>query len=138
MLVRIFPAFVLLFVLVATSPVANAQSDDTPDIAGEYLILGWDPGSDGSGPPDYQGKAVLRKWGDAWHYRGFMDDQTYAGAGLYDPKGSTLSLSFTNVSGVERGVTVLRLEADGKLSGRWVMDNRDKALIGLEVWTRKK
>lgn len=112
------------------------RADDGKALVGEYIILGWSPGMDVNGPPDYEGEASLRPWGDVLSYRGFMDGMTFAGAGIYDEDAKTLSLSFTNVEGSERGVTLLRV-GDGILQGVWVMDNGGDGRVGRETWTRK-
>lgn len=109
---------------------------DQLDLVGEYLIKGWNPGNEAVGAPDYEGEATLRPWGDVLSYRGFMDSMTYAGAGIFDEAAGTLSLSFTNVDGTERGVTVLKVNHD-VLQGRWVMDNGGDGQTGSEIWSRK-
>lgn len=115
----------------------TAFAHDHSGLTGEYEVRGWGPGKDQSGPPDYRGHATLIRRGDGWRYRGFMDDQIYAGAGLYDPDGRTLSLSFVNGDGVERGVTVLKVDGD-VLKGRWVMDVGGDGTAGFEVWVKHK
>lgn len=106
------------------------------DIEGNYRIKGWDPGNAPIGTPDYEGSALLTKWGETWRYHGVMDDMTYAGAAIYDPQCGSLSLSFTNGDGSERGVAHLRLEGD-VLEGKWVMDNGGTGKPGYEIWTKE-
>lgn len=111
-------------------------AEDADGIEGKYDIKGWDPGNAPVGTPDYQGSALLSQWGKTWRYHGVMDDMTYAGAAIYDPDFGTLSLSFTNGDGSERGVTHLRNDGD-ILKGEWAMDNGGKGELGYEIWTKK-
>lgn len=125
----------LVFAVLVACASQPAWAGEEPDLSGKYLISGWDPGKEPVGEPDYQGYATLVRWGEVWQYRGYMDDMTYAGAGIYDAEGNTLSLSFTNVDGSERGVTVLRVQGD-RLGGWWTMDNGGDGELGAELWTR--
>ncbi|QGY39967.1 hypothetical protein GM415_07455 [Pseudodesulfovibrio cashew] len=124
-----------LVVLTATVLPAAAAGRIYEELAGKYLVRGWDPGHKPEGKPDYEGWAVLEVWGDVLHYRGYMDEMTYAGAGIYDARGETLSLSFTNGDGSERGITVLR-HAEGVLAGKWTTDNGGEGRTGTEIWTK--
>ncbi len=120
------------------APCQAENLDDAAGLqAGKYLVVGWDPGNSTEGPPDYQGNAVLSRWGDIWRYRGIMDEMIYAGAGIYEPESKALSLSFTNGDGTERGVTLLHL-VNGQLYGSWAMDNGGDGKLGTEIWTRIK
>lgn len=108
---------------------------DEADLAGKYEISGWNQGSDPTGEPDYKGWATLARWGDVWQYRGYMDGMTYAGAAIYDAEANSLSMSFTNVDGSERGVTLLKIE-EGRLTGIWTMDNGGDGKLGAEIWRK--
>lgn len=123
---------VLVIVLSAAVP-AMAEHHDF--FAGEYVVEGWDPGNEPVGTPDYVGRATVSHWGESWRYRSFMDNQTYAGAGIYDEETGVMSFSFANGDGAERGVTVLHNE-DGTLKGRWVMDTGGTGDVGHEIWTK--
>ncbi|MUM77188.1 hypothetical protein GKC30_06035 [Pseudodesulfovibrio sp. F-1] len=107
------------------------------DIAGSYAVAGWDPGSDPSGPKDYEGTVGLTAWGEAWKYRGEMDGHVYVGVGFFDESAGTLSLSFTSEDGSEAGVTVLKATGDG-FSGKWVFAGVGNGLTGREIWTRAR
>lgn len=126
----------LAIVLVLICP-ATVMADERVDLEGEYTIYGWDPGNTPEGDPDYTGKATLTPWGDTWRYHGFMDDMTYAGAGIYDPEFQTLCVSFINGDGSERGVSFFRF-VGGQLKGVWAMDNGGDGKLGAEVWIRKQ
>lgn len=125
----------LCFVLALLAVAPNAFADQT-GLVGKYQIEGWDPGNNTAPEPNYHGKAELRVWGEALSYRGTFDGMTYAGAGIYDAETRTLSLSFTNVEGTERGVTLLKLVGD-QLEGKWVLDNGRNGETGKEIWTRE-
>ena len=114
-----------------------ARAGDVAALEGKYEIKGWDPGNSPVGEPDYEGSAILARWGDTLRYHGFMDEMTYAGAAIYDSECHTLSLSFTNGDGSERGVTHLRVRGDGSFEGAWAMDNGGDGKLGHEIWTRK-
>ena len=106
------------------------------NIAGSYAVSGWNPGSNTTGPPQYQGIAELTAWGDAWKYRGFMDGTAYVGVGVFDPLAGVLSLSFRSEDGSESGVTTLRMVGD-RFSGHWVFAGVGNGILGAETWTRK-
>jgi len=115
-----------------------ALSAENPhDLTGVYSIFGWDPGKTPEGVPDYWGEATLRSVGDTWQYRAGIDGMTYAGAGIYEKEYETLSLSFSNGDGSERGVAVLHRKGR-KLTGQWVMDTGSHGKVGIEIWTKKK
>lgn len=134
-MIRTFGVSLFLVCLSLFMAPALSLADNT-ELAGDYLVMGWDPGSDVTALPDYSGKATLRIWGDVLSYRGFMDGMTYAGAALYDEEAGTVSLSFTNVEGSERGVTLLK-RTGSTLKGEWVMDNGGAGKTGMEIWTKK-
>lgn len=106
------------------------------DIAGSYAVSGWNPGSDTTGPPQYQGMVELTAWGEVWKYRGFMDGAAYVGVGVFDAETGSMSLSFRSEDGSESGVTVLKATGDG-FSGRWVFEGVGSGTLGTETWTRK-
>ena len=127
---------VLFVAILAFAFSGHVFAENAEGIEGRYYINGWDPGNAPVGTPDYQGSALLSRWGKTWRYHGVMDDMTYAGAAIYDPESGTLSLSFTNGDGSERGVAHLRIV--GKvLKGEWVMDNGGTGELGYEIWTKK-
>lgn len=134
---RRIAALIVLATLAIPLTILPATAEDQPALAGDYVVKGWNPGNAPVGSPDYVGRATIIRWGDVWRYRSFMDNQTYAGAGLYDEKGRTMSFSFANGDGAERGVTVLRHDKD-KLEGVWVMDTGDKGIVGHETWIKIK
>jgi hypothetical protein len=130
----------LLALFLSSITLAHAGKQDIPKpkvIAGEYTVKGWDPGNHCSGAPDYTGTVNLDKWGDAYTYRGTIDGQIYAGAALYDATCGAMSLSFANVDGTERGVTLLKYDGS-KFRGVWLMDTGSDGSLGSEVWIRKQ
>jgi len=123
--------------LLVTVMAANSLAAGPKDLAGEYVVAGWEPGSNISGTPDYKGWVTLQAWGEAWKYLGLMDGQNYTGVGIYDDLTGTLSLSFVNEDNSESGVTVLK-HTIGQLKGRWVYVGYADGKTGTEIWTRKK
>ncbi len=132
---RAFSFLVLLTVIsiLTASAVSYAGNNE---LTGKYMVQGWDPGHTDAPSPDYAGEATLKSWGEVMSYRGFMDGMTYAGAALYDPQTKTISLSFTNVDGTERGVTLLK-HTGKSFEGKWVLDNGGSGKTGKEIWTKK-
>lgn len=126
----------LLAVAAVVAAYGPAAAEEPFKFEGEYFIRGWDPGHDPTGRADYEGSAVLTPWGQTLRYHGFMDNMTYAGAAIYDDQTRSLSLSFTNGDGSERGVTRLRVSGD-HLEGWWALDNGGRGELGYEIWTRK-
>ena len=127
---------ICLLMAVVLALAVQAVAQESFVLEGKYQIKGWDPGNDPTGRPDYEGSAVLTRWGGTFRYHGFMDNMTYAGAAIFDPRCGTLSLSFTNGDGTERGVTHLRIMGD-YLEGHWAMDNGGQGELGYEIWTKK-
>ncbi|MFH1914779.1 MAG: hypothetical protein ABIK45_10950 [Pseudomonadota bacterium] len=127
----------LLVIMAISLFVPGLASAESADISGSYAVTGWDPGSDPSGPKDYDGSVLLTAWGEAWKYRGEMDGQVYVGVGFYDAAAQTLSLSFTSEAGTEAGVTVLKATQDG-FTGRWVFAGVGDGVTGREAWTRAR
>lgn len=126
--------FIILAILLFTAP-AWADSHDI-DLTGEYAIKGWDPGNKATEEPDYEGVATIKKYGEAWIYHGVMDGQSYLGVGLFDKVSKRLSLSFTNMSKTENGVTLLDYR-DGNLKGTWVFMGVADGMLGSEIWIKQ-
>jgi hypothetical protein len=125
---------IALFSLILSS---SALAAGAPDIAGEYVVSGWDPGHSRADVPDYKGWVELTAWGQAWKYRGFMDGMSYVGVGILDAGTGTLSLSFRSEDGAETGVTMLKMTGDG-FDGQWVFAGSGDGVPGCEIWARKR
>lgn len=134
---RCLTALLVVAATFALTLPAAAEGPVLADLEGRYHIAGWDPGNEPTGVPDYEGSALLSRWGKTLRYHGVMDDMTYAGAAILNKECGTLSLSFVNGDGSERGVTMLRVVGEN-LEGIWAMDNGGEGLLGYEIWTRKK
>lgn len=134
---RRWVGFVLVAAILMLAVSGPVRAGDILDFEGKYEIKGWDPGNPPTGKPDYEGNAILSRWGETLRYHGIMDEMTYAGAVIYDADCNTLSLSFTNGDGSERGVSHLKIRSDGSFEGGWVMDNGGNGELGYEIWIRK-
>lgn len=133
----------MVIALLAVIPV-SASADDAYGLSGQYDVVGWNPGSDPAKAPDYTGWAELKKWGEGWKYRAFMDNTDYLGVGLLrgkckdmKRKCAILAVSFRNLKGTESGITVFRQE-NNNLIGQWIFDGMDEGKLGTEIWTKKK
>lgn len=134
---RLLTLSLLITALITLTFPAVVGAGDPLDLEGKYTIQGWSPGTKTTGEPEYQGTAILSRWGDTFRYHGFMDDMTYAGAAIHDAERGTLSLSFINGDGSERGVSYFQVKEDGKLEGVWAMDNGGNGKLGFEIWTKQ-
>ncbi len=134
MLKRLYILLITLSLLLPCALSAHGAERKT-DLSGEYTVKGWEPGSDTKKAPDYEGVVVIKPYGPSWMYHGVMDGQSYLGVGIYDEDTKKLSLSFTNTSKTENGVTVLSYK-NGKLIGQWVYFGYADGMHGKEIWIK--
>ena len=106
------------------------------DYAGKYEIKGWDPGSDFSGRPDYEGEGSIEPCGEVWTFTAEFGGQLYFGKGVARDDGPGLALVFVSHDSEETGVTLLT-RVNGGLEATWTYLVPVTEAAGREVWMRK-